>query len=496
MHIAYKNLSSSILDPENRAPLNSGNVTENDDNVSLRDIDLITPHLPCDGDTPDLLVLSSLRQSQLPVPSNTSPTAPVSPILMACICTSLGHPKPKDYTVLLDSGASSSIVSYCVAKKLRLTKGPACTWNTAAGPITTTEKTNVFFMLPELSEVKIIEWKMHVVHSASFNYDLIIGHNMLEDLGIVLDFKTKQITWEEVSVPMHTWRTLQDDGYFIHDSDIINEATMHTTQILDAHYAPADSNEIVSQCHNLTIHQKQELKDLIDEYQDLFDGTLGYWKDQSVNIQLKPGAIPYHARAFPIPKSREETLKKEIDCVCQLGVLQKVNHSEWAAPAFIIPKKDGSVCFISDFRELNLCIKCHPYPIPKISDVMLKLKGFQYGTSLDLNMGYYHIELNPFSKQLCTIVLPWGKYEYQHLPMGLCNSPDIFQEKMGELMADLDFVHAYIDDLIILTKDTWSHHLDQLCTVFTHLQAAGLKINAKKSFFGHTELEYLGYWIT
>jgi hypothetical protein len=60
---------------------------------------------------------------------------------------------------------------------------------------------------------------------------------------------------------------------------------------------------------------------------------------------------------------------------------------------------------------------------------MLKLEGFQYATSLDLNMGYYHIELTPYLKQLCTIILPFGKYEYQRLPMGLSNSPDIFQEK-------------------------------------------------------------------
>ena len=51
---------------------------------------------------------------------------------------------------------------------------------------------------------------------------------------------------------------------------------------------------------------------------------------------------------------------------------------------------------------------------------MLKLEGFSYATSLDLNMGYYHIELDMMSKELCTIVLPWGKYEYQRLPMGLC----------------------------------------------------------------------------
>ena len=115
-----------------------------------------------------------------------------------------------------------------------------------------------------------------------------------------------------------------------------------------------------------------------------------------------------------------------------------MNHSEWAVPIFIIPKKDKTVRFISDFRELNKRIKCKPYPIPKIQDLLQTLEGFQYGTSLDLNMGYYHIELSPHSKRLCTIVLPWEKYEYQRLPMGLSNSPDIFQERMSTLMADLE----------------------------------------------------------
>ena len=66
--------------------------------------------------------------------------------------------------------------------------------------------------------------------------------------------------------------------------------------------------------------------------------------------------------------------------------------------------------------------------------MLLKLEGFQFATSLDLNMGYYHIELSPRSRELCTLVLPWGKYEYLRLSMGLCNSPDIFQEEMPSLM--------------------------------------------------------------
>ena len=101
--------------------------------------------------------------------------------------------------------------------------------------------------------------------------------------------------------------------------------------------------------------------------------------------------------------------------------------------------------------------------------MLLNLEGFQYGTSLDLNMGHHHLELSKHSKELCTIVLPFGKFKYQRIPMGLCNSPDIFQEKMNKLFDGLDFVRAHIDDLLCITKGTYQDHLDRLEQVFACL---------------------------
>ena len=115
---------------------------------------------------------------------------------------------------------------------------------------------------------------------------------------------------------------------------------------------------------------------------------------------------------------------------------------------------------------------------------MLRLVGFCYGTKLDLNMGYYHIELSANSKELCTIVTQWGKYKYQQLPMGLCNSPGIFQENMSELFIVLDTVHVYIDDFLHVTKGSWTEHLSILEEMFIRIQKAGLKVNARKFFFG------------
>ena len=80
--------------------------------------------------------------------------------------------------------------------------------------------------------------------------------------------------------------------------------------------------------------------------------------------------------------------------------------------------------------------------------------------------------------------------------MGLCNSPDIFQEKMSELFSGFEYVRAYIDDLLIISKDSFDNHIEKIDSVLQRLTEAGLKVNATKSFFAQHELEYLGYWIT
>jgi hypothetical protein len=82
-----------------------------------------------------------------------------------------------------------------------------------------------------------------------------------------------------------------------------------------------------------------------------------------------------------------------------LGVFKRCSDSEWAAPTFIIPKKNGTVRFISDFRRLNEEVKRKPYTIPNIAQMFQELEKFAYATSLDLNMGYYTIRLHPDSQK-------------------------------------------------------------------------------------------------
>ena len=65
-------------------------------------------------------------------------------------------------------------------------------------------------------------------------------------------------------------------------------------------------------------------------------------------------------------------------------------------------------------------------------------------------MVYYHIELLPGSKQFCTIITPWGKYEYQKLPMKVYNTPNIFHEKIPKLFEGFNMVCAYINYKLVI----------------------------------------------
>jgi hypothetical protein len=80
--------------------------------------------------------------------------------------------------------------------------------------------------------------------------------------------------------------------------------------------------------------------------------------------------------------------------------------------------------------------------------------------------------------------------------MGFACSADIFKVEMGNLMATLEYVRAYIDDLLVITKGSLDDHLDKLKQVFIRLRNAGLKINATKSVFCAQETEYFGYILT
>jgi hypothetical protein len=77
--------------------------------------------------------------------------------------------------------------------------------------------------------------------------------------------------------------------------------------------------------------------------------------------------------------------------------------------------------------------------------------------------------LDPDASKICTIIFPWGKYSYKRLPMGIAGSPGIFQGKISEVMESLEYVRAYLDDLLCICKLSLEDHLEKLEEVLSRL---------------------------
>ncbi len=136
-----------------------------------------------------------------------------------------------------------------------------------------------------------------------------------------------------------------------HEPQNTLDATKCVGKILAANCAKAALQSVVQvTCLHLSIPDQTRLLEVLQDYEDLSNGTLSDWKTKPVSYELKDDAKPYHGRAFPVPKIHRETLVKELNKLCELEVLMFQPASEWAAPSFIISKKDHTIQFISDFR--------------------------------------------------------------------------------------------------------------------------------------------------
>jgi hypothetical protein len=104
------------------------------------------------------------------------------------------------------------------------------------------------------------------------------------------------------------------------------------TKILDAEYKPASLDDVINTCENLHVEEQHQLKELLQKYKHLFDGTLGEFNMEPISLQLMdPNCKPIHARVYTVPRSVEQQLCKEIVRLVDIGVLEDDYSSEWAS---------------------------------------------------------------------------------------------------------------------------------------------------------------------
>ena len=170
------------------------------------------------------------------------------------------------------------------------------------------------------------------------------------------------------------------------------------------------------------------------------------------------------------------------------------SQSPWCNAVMLVRKKDGTLRFYIDFRRLNAHTK-DSYPIPKCPQTIKSLVGAQYFSTMDLKSCFLQVKVSEDSSQYTAFTVgSMGRYEFLHMPYGLCNAPATFQHLMQNYLSELNlsFAMVYLDD-VIMYSEMLENHLKWLKAVFDHFAHHGLKLKPSKCHFFKEEITYLGH---
>ena len=217
---------------------------------------------------------------------------------------------------------------------------------------------------------------------------------------------------------------------------------------------------------------------------------------QTTKVQHKidvQGQVPFKQRYYRVNPKVQQLQQEEVTRMLENGIVTR-SRSDWASPVVMVRKKDGSIRFCVDYRKLNAITRKDSYPMPRIEDILESLDGARIFSTLDLASGYWQIPVSEEDKAKTAFITPFGLFEFNVMPFGLCNAPATFQRLMNEVLDDVigKFCFVYIDDVIVYSKN-FQEHLEHLQEIFTKLMKYSLHLKISKcSLFQH-EIKFLGH---
>ena len=214
----------------------------------------------------------------------------------------------------------------------------------------------------------------------------------------------------------------------------------------------------------------------------------------NVTHHIETTGRPTHAKSRRLAPDRYSMAKAEFDLLLKQGIIRP-SSSNWSSALHIVSKKNGEIRPCGDYRALNSQTLMDRYPIPNIQEFTSQLKGCKIFSKVDLVKAFHQIPVNPADVPKTVIITLFGLYEYVRMPFGLRNAAQTFQRFIDEVLRGLPFVFAYIDDLLIASPDEATHRT-HLKEVLLRLEDYGIQINADKSEFGSTSVDFLGHTVS
>ncbi|EFP03733.1 hypothetical protein CRE_01522 [Caenorhabditis remanei] len=273
------------------------------------------------------------------------------------------------------------------------------------------------------------------------------GTEMIVKGRVLVSFELKGVQYSEYAYVRQEFTNLIGMSWLAHSPEV-REALDVVVSTVTTAVAEKDSNQL--------------RMSLQTEFPKVFEDTLGLCTKEKAQVRTLPNVKPTFKKSRPVPYGSEKPVEAELKRLENMGVIERISHSDWASPTVVVRKKDSG-----------------------------KLKGKIF-SQIDLKDAYLQIELDPEAQKLAVINTHLGLFKYKRMPFGLKPAPAIFQKVVDKLTNGLPGVASYLDDIIV-SAETMHEHEHILKLLFARLEEYGLKVSLEKCAFAKSEIKFLGF---
>ena len=214
-------------------------------------------------------------------------------------------------------------------------------------------------------------------------------------------------------------------------------------------------------------------------------------------VQLKPDVVPSRQKLRSLPYAVREEVSEHLQELEAQGIIERVDGhaAPWLSPIVAIRKKTGKLRVCLDLTECNRAVVSNGHPIPDMQEMLDRLQGATVMSTLDLRSAYHQLTLHESSRDLTAFLHEGQMWRYIRCPFGLKSLPQCFQKMMECILAGLDGVQVYLDDVIIWGS-TEAEHDDRLQKVVRRMHERNVTLNWEKCKIRMPSVQFLGFTVS
>ena len=230
---------------------------------------------------------------------------------------------------------------------------------------------------------------------------------------------------------------------------------------------------------------------VFDQYPELFKGV-GKLNTHQVTLhidkEIRPVAQPLRRTPFNLRGKVEQKIRELVEA----DIIEEVDGpTHWLNPVVVAPKPNGEIRLCLDMRRANEAVIRGRHPIPTVDEVLQSINGSKVFSKLDLKWGYHQLELAPESRDITTFAVHNGIYRYKRLFFGVSSASEQYQYEIAKVIAGIEGVENISDDIIVHGPNQETHDR-RLHATLQRLRDRGLTLNKAKCQVNMDRLIFMG----